>query len=455
MIQSLPPLRISGKGVFMATDLESATWRLRRGMERRFKAGHPWVYSNELTESPKGLISGSPVLLQDAGGKFLARGYGNPKSLIAFRTLSRDPLNTDPTSVASVLQVLNKAGQLRAAVGMKDVSHRLCFGEGDGLPGLIIDRYVTRSGQVFVVQAHTAGADQLEGKLLEILELYVQEQQKHKDHLGMKDLQDLATWDKTSIVLRNDLSVRNLEGVGEQEPRILREISGHPLKATEIYIQSVTGGEPLTFQVDLLGGQKTGFFLDQFANIQLAAVRLKNLRTSRIRILDLCTYVGQWGTQLGRVYKDLGLEVEVVLVDASAQALELAYQNVSAQGVRCEKLKANVLRDLGQLPDQSFDLVISDPPALIKGRKDIPTGTHAYLQLATQVFRLLKKDGGVVCCSCSALLEEESFMHMLSKGALKNGVSVRWVGRGSQSPDHPMLIEFPEGRYLKGWIGIV
>lgn len=132
----------------------------------------------------------------------------------------------------------------------------------------------------------------------------------------------------------------------------------------------------------------------------------------------------------------------------------MARRNGKAQGAECEILKADVLKDLGNLEARGFDIVISDPPALIKSRKDIPAGTHAYLQLATQAMRWVKKGGGIVCCSCSALLEEEAFTQGLAKAALRNSVQIRWVGRGSQAPDHPLLAEFPEGRYLKSWVGM-
>ena len=144
--------------------MAKVVWRLRKGMDRRFRAGHPWVYSNELMESPKGIEPGAAVQLQDAGGAFLALGYGNPKSLIAFRALSRDKdaakIETPFTS-KFLLDKLLDAHSLRHRLGLTQWSYRLCYGEGDFVPGLIIDRYRTRGGQVFVVQAHTAGADQM------------------------------------------------------------------------------------------------------------------------------------------------------------------------------------------------------------------------------------------------------------------------------------------------------
>jgi 23S rRNA (cytosine1962-C5)-methyltransferase len=333
-------------------------------------------------------------------------------------------------------------------------SHRLCFGEADQLPGLIIDRYRTGDDtQVFVVQLHTAGMDQLQPHLLTILESYVRDSKTSSKKIS---------WENTAVVLDNEISARKLEGVPQEAPRILKSAPGvDPEKAQIRVVPALSATEApgafVEFQTHLLGGQKTGFFLDQASNIQLAAERLFGFRPESkvIRILDLCCYVGQWGTQLARVFRKAGLDVEVTAVDASAAALENAKQNLEREGAVCKTLKADVLTGLDAIADQSFDLVISDPPALIKGRKDIPAGTHAYLQLNTQVFRIVRRGGFVVSCSCSGLLEEEAFLKVLSKAAYRNKAQVRWIARGSQAPDHPMRIEFPEGRYLKAWIGFV
>jgi 23S rRNA (cytosine1962-C5)-methyltransferase len=425
------------------------TWRLRRGMDRRFRSGHPWVYSNELTESPKGVEPGAIVQLQDAGGGFLARGFGNANSLISFRVLSRDPQNLDPISTERLVESLVKSHHLRMQAGFDGVSHRLCFGESDGLPGLVIDRYVLRAGHVFVIQAHTAGADRLLSRWEEILKSF------------LARIQDAPSWSQVAVVLRNDVGVRTREGIEEDDPRILKEIPGLSLQGVEIAIRSVEGQDPLWFRVDLEKGQKTGFFLDQFSNIQIAAQVFKTFQFSGassgqvVRILDLCCYVGQWSAQLAAVFVRQGRKVEVVAVDASARALEFAKLNIEAQGADFKSHCGNVLKDLVSLPDQSFDLVISDPPALIKSRKDIAVGTRAYLQLATQVFRLVRRGGGVVSCSCSALLEEESFIQAQGQAIQRNSVQVQWIARGSQSPDHPVLAQFPEGRYLKAWMGAV
>lgn len=428
----------------------SHIWQLRSGADKRFKSGHPWVYSNELSSSPKGVEPGAPVELRDASGKFLARGYGNPHSLIAFRAMTRDEKIAEPCAAEAILETLLSAARLRTSLGLAPFSHRLSFGEADDLPGLVIDRYRLDAGQVFVVQAHTAGANRWMPQIAQILEKYVT--WFAKQNAGEPD------WNATGIVIRNDLSVRKLEGLEEETPRVLKELKGSDLARATIRVRpSIEGGDPVLFDVDLVQGQKTGFFLDQAANIQLAAIRLAHLKPqgAKLRILDLCCYVGQWGTQLARAFKAMGLDVEVVAVDASQGALDLARKNVERQGARCETVKGDVLRDLEKMEGGGFDLVVSDPPALIKGRKDIPAGTHAYLQLNTQVFRLIRAGGAVVSCSCSALLEEDEFLKALSKAAYRNRRKVRWAARGSQSADHPMLIEFPEGRYLKCWIGFV
>lgn len=434
------------------SDASRTLWRLRAGADKRFRSGHPWVYSNELQESPKGLQPGAPVELQDAGGKFLARGYGNPHSLIAFRALSRDPAIEAPQSEERIGQALARAAAMRARLGFSQVSHRLCFGENDGIPGLVIDRYRLAASQVFAIQAHTAGADRMLAFLPGVLERLVASEKGP----------EASPWERTAIVIRNDLGVRKLEGLESEEPRLAREVPGLDLERAKIRVTAAAGpaGSGFELEADLLHGQKTGFFLDQSANIQLAVQRLgamdpKQLPQRELRVLDLCCYAGQWSAQFAKLFRERGIRARFTAVDASASALELAKRNIEAQGGTCEPLKADVLEGLGPLPDRGFDIVICDPPALIKGRKDIPAGTHAYLQLNTQVFRLVAESGFVVSCSCSALLEEEELVRVLSKAAYRNRRFARWIGRGGQAPDHPVLAEFPEGRYLKCWIGYV
>jgi 23S rRNA (cytosine1962-C5)-methyltransferase len=414
-------------------------WRLRKGADRRFRAGHPWVYSNELQESPKGVAPGEVVELADAGGAFLARGHGNPSSLIAFRVLSRDPAELDPAGPVALAARLTRAGALRAQLGFSGVSARLCFGEADGLPGLIVDSYVLADGShVLVLAAHSAGMDRALAEHLEAL-------------VAAACAARGADPGATAVVLRNDVQVRKLEGLEVPEPRVVRTPGGVELARASI--RTAAG----TLETDLAAGQKTGFFLDQAENLALAARHLGRLSPAPgapLRILDLCCYVGQWSAGLARAFRAAGHPVAVTLVDSSARALEVAARNVEAAGATAEPIKGDVLRDLAAISGDAYDLVVADPPALIQRRKDVPQGSHAYLQLDTQAIRLVRPGGGVVACSCSALFEEEVFVQTLAKASRRAGKPVRWIARGGQAPDHPVLMEFPEGRYLKCWIGV-
>ncbi|MBS1961656.1 MAG: class I SAM-dependent rRNA methyltransferase [Bdellovibrionales bacterium] len=421
-------------------------WRLKRGSDRRVRAGHPWVYSNELQGSPKGIEPGEKVTLFDAGGKFLAHGYGNPSSLIAFRVVSRAETENQWDTVENLTKRLRTAWDLRTKLGANPAagmnSFRWMFGEGDDFPGLVIDVYRTGetaegAGTVVVVQAHTAGVDRIMPNLLQAVE-------------------EIAK--PTGVVLRNDVSHRKQEGIPIEEPKVLGKVK---TEGEWIRVRSADGHAPadrvVLFSVDLVRGQKTGFFLDQSENIgQFLDLFTRAERAGRkapLRILDLCCYVGQWSTQIAAAAAARGIATEALLVDASARALSYAKANVEKAGGKAEVFEADVLADLPKLVDLEFDVVICDPPALIPSRKDIPTGKPAYLKLNTEAFRLLAPGGWMVTCSCSQLLEEEDFALQVSKGSLRNGREMRWLARGTQAIDHPMKLEFPEGKYLKMWIG--
>lgn len=422
-------------------------WRLKRGSDRRVRAGHPWVYSNELQGSPKGIEPGEKVILFDAGGKFLAHGYGNPASLIAFRVVSRVEDETSWDSVPSLTKRLRAAWDLRSALGANSpktmASFRWMFGEGDEFPGLVLDVYRTgalaaETKTIVVAQAHTAGVDRLIPNLLQAIE-------------------EIAK--PSGVVLRNDVSHRKQEGIPIEEPKVLGKVDsdGETIRVRSADARAAEDAV-VGFTVDLVRGQKTGFFLDQSENIgQFLDLFLRAQAAKRksgpLKILDLCCYVGQWSSQITAAAAARGVKTEVLLVDASARALAFAKANVERAGGAAEVFEADVLQDLPKLVDLEFDVVVCDPPALIPGRKDIPTGKPAYLKLNTEAFRLLGKSGWMVTCSCSQLLEEEEFAHQVSKASLRNAKEMRWLARGTQALDHPLKLEFPEGKYLKMWIG--
>lgn len=428
------------------------TWRLSKPGEKRFRTGHPWVFSNELLQSPKGAMPGELIRLIDQENRFLAIGYGHPNSVISLRVLSyRDEAEIN----AEWFQAqITKAAKLRTLSqvdrqGDQFVSHRLIFAEADHLPGLIVDRYPVfgKSQDVFVAQTSTAGMDKLWPVILKGLEGFVTSSGRD--------------WKNTVVVLANDSKSRILEGLAVEEKRIVHGPEGFDARQVEVVMQSSHQNAPaVKFTVDFIGGQKTGFFLDQRANIQalskLLPEYIANKPEKRIRVLDLCCYVGQWGAQISNVAKAFGAVADVTSVDSSAKALELAKLNVLAAGGEGQTVKADVLGGLDVVENGKYDIVICDPPAFIKKKKDLPTGQAAYVKLNRESLAKLAKGGIYISCSCSGLLTEEDFREVLTKAvsAARFQKNMRWIFRGSHSPDHPQRPEFPQGTYLKSWIGI-
>jgi 23S rRNA (cytosine1962-C5)-methyltransferase len=422
-------------------------WKLRTGADRRIRAQHPWVFSNELAQSPKGHPPGAPVRLLDGKGQFVASGYGNPHSLIAFRALSFDPRVENPCELEELLNETLSAWGHRSVLGFNQ-SFRLVYGEGDYIPGLVIDRYlVEQSGkraQVFACQILTAGIQAALGSQLENFFSRLVEESVEANLSEMN-------WDSTAIVLRNDVNIRKLEGLEYENSKVVKEVAGLDLNAIDILLSPCMGEEPVRMNCDLIEGQKTGFFLDQAHNIALICQQLKKTKFTEepVRILDLCCYVGQWSTQMSRTLVKMGHKVEVTAVDASEAALKFAGKNIAREGAQPILQKLDVLEQLSTLPDRHYDIVIADPPAFIKAKKDVPTGRHAYLKMNSSAFRLAKRGGWVVSCSCSGLFNEEEMMEVVGKSIRRQELQARCLVRGGHSADHPNLMSFPEGFYLK------
>jgi 23S rRNA (cytosine1962-C5)-methyltransferase len=439
-------------------------WRLKSKEERRFKQGHPWVYSNELQESPKGVQPGELLRLDDAGGNFLAYGFGNPSSLIAFRAISRQAREDGDANeiLQTILQNnLKSALEFRLQWFSPGQSFRMVYGENDDLPGLVIDRYAGKKEVVYVVQPHSAGMDHQLPLITETLAAI------------SKALDESAD---TKVVYRRDAGSREREGLSKEptEVRFLhtgKTVESHdPYREFTFQLQSVMNRE-VGMTVDLVTGQKTGFFFDQAHNAKLVQILLLRklrywhspaMKAGKMKMLDLCSYVGQWSVQLAQVFMEKGLPLEITAVDASDTALKFAERNVrqntieqGADGIRFHRLKADVLEPMPTLKDRDYEVVIADPPAFIKNRKSIPQGKHAYAQLFTTAIQKTAKDGMVVCCSCSQLLSREDMKECLQKAARRSGRKVRWIAEGSPSQDHFLRSEFEEGHYLKAWIGQV
>lgn len=422
------------------------SWRVQKGHDRRIRAGHPWVFSNELTKSPKGHPIGHPVELLDDKGNFLACGYGNPNSLISFRALSFEPVNMEPQEF--VMNKLLYSWKKRVNLGLKN-SFRLCFSENDFLSGLMVDYYVVdqnnQKGQVFAIQISTAGMDFLLNDLLPFFKTFLER--------ALKDGLTEIPWSHTSIVLKNDIQIRKLEGLEVEDARVIHESEHFKLNEIDILITTPIDQEAIKMSTDLIDGQKTGFFLDQTRNIEVVLAQLGKIfkspnKPSKLKILDLCCYVGHWSTQLAHFCKVNGVEAEITAVDISPKALESASKNISRITKNFNVVELDVIDKLDSMTEK-FDVVICDPPALIKNKKAIPTGQHAYMKLNTNAMNLLEKNGLYISCSCSGLLEKTDFLSLLRKAQTRSKKSLQIIAEGGHAADHPHLASFPEGFYLK------
>lgn len=380
--------------------------RLRPGHDRRMRAGHPWAYSNELALHPehRGWAPGAAVRIEGDGGWRYGTFLFNPHSLIAARFVSRDPAAAvDATLVGARLA---DAAALRARLGLGQ-HHRLVHAEADGLPGLVVDRY----GDVAVVQANTAGMDRL---LPEIME----------------GLLALHPW--RGIVARNDSAARAHEGL-PQEVRLLHGDA----EGTE----AVEGG--VIFPVDPLGGQKTGFFHDQRPNRDLVATL-----AAGASVLDVFCHTGAFGLRALA-----GGAASALLMDASAPALEAARRAAERNGLldRAAFRRGDAFEVMEALAAEGarFGVVVCDPPAFAKSRKDAEAGLRAYERMARLAAPLVSPGGLLFCASCSHHAPVDRFAASLAAGLHRTRRDARILHTGSAGPDHPVHPQLPESAYLK------
>jgi len=384
-----------------------AALRLKKNEERRLRAGHLWIYSNEIDTAKTplaGFVPGQPVLIEAANGKALGTGYVNPHSLICARLVSRDPAHVLDRSL--LVHRLNIALALRERLYPKPY-YRLVHGEGDALPGLVVDRYA----DVLVVQLTTAGMEAARDAVIAALDKVLKPR---------------------GILLRNDSSIRTLEGlhnyveaIGEVPDEIDLEENG------------------ARFRISVRAGQKTGWFYDQRENRARLARYVPGMR-----VLDLFSYGGGWGVQAA-----LAGAREVLCVDASQDALDQvainARLNAVSDAVQNRKGDAfDVLRELREAREH-FDVVVLDPPAFIKRKKDVKAGIEAYQRINQQAMQVLAKDGILVSASCSYHLEAATLQQLVLAASRHVDRSLQILERGRQSPDHPTHPAIPETEYLK------
>ena len=383
--------------------------RLKPKAERRLKSGHVWVYSNEvdITATPlKGMTAGDQVVIEAANGKPLGVAILSPEQLICARLISRDPRQTLDASLL--------VHRLQVALSSRDLwyphqCYRWVYGDSDGLPGLVIDRF----GDVVVAQISSAAMEHMREDIVNAI---------HK----------VAA--PKAIVLKNDGKLRAVEGLEEY----VEVVHGALEDDCAPLIENDT-----RFMAPVIHGQKTGWFYDHREN----RAQLNRIVKGK-RVLDVFSYVGGWGVQAANHGAS-----EVHCVDASAQALDLVEQNAALNGVE-DKLhcwEGDAFAALKQLRDsgERFDIVVVDPPAFIPRRKDIKAGELAYRRLNQLAMRLLTKDGIIVSGSCSMHLGDDRLPDILRLVGRELDREVMIQHVGSQGADHPVLPAIPETRYLK------
>jgi 23S rRNA (cytosine1962-C5)-methyltransferase len=384
--------------------------RLKKSEDKRLRAGHLWLYSNEVdtrVTSLKQFSAGDWVTLENAQGKPLASAYVNPHSLICARVYSRRPDRS--LDQALITQRLQQALAWRTRCYAKPF-YRLCYGESDFLPGVVIDRY----GDYCVVQLSTAGAERC------------------KQDIGLA-LQALLA--PTGIALRNDTATRELEGL----PAYTEVLHGDV--PAEILIEENHTG----FYALPLSGQKTGWFYDHRSNRQLLQTYAKDKR-----ILDVFSYSGAWGMAA----LNAGA-AQATFVDASATALNYVAQHAQLNGFtdRIAVHKGDAFEVLTNLQQAGarFDIVVVDPPAFVKRRKDLAAGLRAYFEINRLALALLEPDGLLVSASCSYHVSADDLLNEVRKAALQTQWDMQVIAQGHQAPDHPIHPAMSETRYIKAF----
>lgn len=385
-----------------------APLKLKKNEERRIQGGHLWVYSNEVDIQQTPLNDFSPGQLVDIvahNGKSLGNGYVNPHSLICARIVSRDKkYQLDQSLITHRLKI---ALSLRDGL-FEQPCYRLVHGESDMLPGLVVDRYF----DVLVVQLTTAGMEVLKEQVVAALQ---------------KVLKPRA------ILLRNDSSIRKMEGL-------------------ESYVEDALGGAPdeveliengVKFTAPIRGGQKTGWFYDHRMN----RARMKSYVKGK-RVLDIFSYIGGWGVQAAAAGAD-----EVMCIDVSSNALDRVHANGELNGIseKLACLEGDAFEAMKALREarERFDVIILDPPAFIKRKKDIKEGTNAYRRANQMAMQLLSKDGILISGSCSHHLSRDSLQNTMHKAASHLDRNLQLLEQGHQGPDHPVHPAIPETDYLK------
>ncbi|NKC11918.1 MAG: RlmI/RlmK family 23S rRNA methyltransferase [Gammaproteobacteria bacterium] len=391
---------------------------LKKREERRLRNGHPWLFSNEVDtgRSPlKSFLPGQAVQVRTHGNDVLGYGYVNPNSLICVRLFGR---GDDAPPLRELLKTrISAALRLREQL-YEAPYYRLVYGEGDAIPGLVVDRY----GAILVAQISTAGMEQLTEELIEALVEVVK---------------------PSGILLRNDLAARSLEGLTS----FVRVAYGEVPESLTVQENGAN------FNVSPFHGQKTGWYYDHRANRAWLRAYLRQAHTGKAprpgaTVLDLFSYVGAFGIQSVMA----GAE-HAVCIDSGEAATTAVTENAAMNGIagQVEARRGDGLDLIKELrrEGRKFDVVVADPPAFIKRRKDSTAGVEAYRRLYGLAMQLVANGGLLLAASCSYHLAREQQVQTIARVARGNRRHAQILAEGQQAPDHPVPPALQETAYLK------
>lgn len=376
--------------------------QLKPGRPPRVVRGHPWAYAGEiLADQLIAKYDGQAVELRDARNHSLGSGLFNSRSQIAWRRFSNQvrPFDKKFLREAIAAAIARRKPQERF--------HRLVWSEADSVPGLIVDQF----GPVLVVQAQTLGVNSELPVITEVLRELVAPEE---------------------IVYRNDAPARQYEGLNLE----VKTSSGKPLAADWYEIDGIR------YYLDLMGGQKTGFYLDQRAQ----HTKIGALAAGR-RVLDGCCNQGSFALHCAKNGAS-----SVLAIDSSKDCIAASLKNAEKNGLKIDARAENLFDWFGQNRGERFDLIILDPPSFARNKKALPGALRGYKELNLRAIQSLNPGGILATYSCSQSVSGGLFMETLREAAVDARRTVRLLETTGQSPDHPVLLTMPESQYLSGAI---
>ncbi|MGD9795023.1 MAG: class I SAM-dependent rRNA methyltransferase [Acidimicrobiia bacterium] len=396
----------------MAEPRRSPRLVVARGREKSILRRHPWVFSGAVERVEGDPRPGDTVDIVDGRGRFLARGAFSPSSQLRARVWTFD--EDEPVDEAFIAARVLAAAARRDWLRDRSDGLRLVFAESDGLPGVIVDRY----GPVAVCEPTSTGADRW----------------RHVIADALMQIDGIE-----SVMERADAPVRAKEGLMSRTGLLTGKAPPPFVAITERF----AGGGSITLGVDVAEGHKTGCYLDQRENRAIVA----SVCADR-RVLDVCSYTGGFS-----VAASAGGARSVTLVDSSGPALSTAAGNLERNGIRgAEVIEADAFTELRRLREsgRGFDVVVLDPPKLAGSARHVDRASRAYKDLNLNALKLIEPGGWLATFSCSGAISEDLFSKIVFGAALDAGRDVQVVQYLSQAADHPVLLTFPEARYLKG-----